>query len=259
MIYFNINKNIKGITKDKKFVLTDFDHTLTTPDSKTIWGIISHNKYVNPSYTKDTNELYNFFRKLELSDKLSLKQKQEFMNLWIEKHIELFKKYHVNLKIIDNSILLDDSIFLRKDASLFLKYLNDQNIPVVIISSGFKYLIQKYLEKNKCMYPNIKIIANEFLTDNNYIVDIKKPYINSANKDIIDLSCFNDYDGISFGDQIEDLNMGKGLNLCHVGFLNNHEQFLASFRNKFDILLTDDSSFLDVSNILFYENKNKGI
>ena len=250
MLHLSVNKIIKQIPADKTFILTDFDYTLTKKDSKTIWGIISDNPYVDPMYDIECMKNYNYYRKIELDPKISTNDKKVYMDEWVNKHIELFKKYHISLDTLNKIVLNENDIFLRDDVYEFLYEMHHLNIPVYIISSGFTNLIKLYLEKNNCYFDNINIIANSFLIDNNIISGIKKPYINSANKEDIDLSFINRTYGISFGDQLEDLNVGKNMNITHVAFLNDHEASLSSFLFNFDVLLTGDTSFKETAKLL---------
>jgi len=255
MLHLNVNKNVKIIDKNNSCIITDFDHTLTKPNSKTIWGIISDNPFVPDEYNQECKKNFDYFRTLELSNILKIDDKKRFMDEWVKRHIELFKKYHISLDTLNKIILNENDIFLRNDIKKFLFDMYNNNIPVVIISSGFKYMIELYLAKNKCYYKNITVISNEFETERGIISNIITPYINSANKGDINLDFIKKEKGISFGDQLEDLNMGSNLDLCRVAFLNNHDESFSIFRNKFDILLTGDSSVSDVTKLLIKDYK----
>ena len=165
-------------------------------------------------------KLYNLKKRMMLVWGL----KHNYVRLYdeeVQKVIALHSK--VNPELLNKIILSENDIFLRDDIKEFLLDMYNNNIPVIIISSGFKYMIELYLAKNKSYYKNITILANEFETEKGIISNIITPYINSANKGDVDISFIKRKTGIMFGDQLEDLNMGSNLDLCRVAFLNNHE------------------------------------
>ncbi len=113
---------------------------------------------------------------------------------------------------------------------------------------------------HNCFYNNIHVISNFIKFNNNEILPFKDKIIHTNNKCISSLPIsFNNkiIDKkyiLLFGDLIEDLKMvsKKDINkTLSFGFLEKDvKKNLELYKNSFDIVLTDNSSFDDIENIL---------
>lgn len=258
MIHINTNRidEFKNL-KDDFYIITDFDHTLTTAKSSASMGIIP--KFLGGECLKQRLKIYEYYRPLELDYTIDLKEKQKIMKEWARKSFTLLSKYVESEKMIKKS-LNGANLYLRDGAKEFLKEMNNKNIPIVIMSSGVGNIVKAFLEKENCMFNNIDIISN-FLKFNN-----KKAYIDfdeimaTSNKEYKRIpektreKLEQKRKSILLGDLIEDIKMADKENLQNtltIGFLDeNIEQNLEKYNNSFDIVLTDNSDFNDVKNIL---------
>ena len=77
------------------------------------------------------------------------------------------------------------NINLREWSKEFFELLNNNNIPLLILSAGWlgTLSIEKYLENQKSLSDNIHLIWNEFIRDGDRAIDFKKPIIHTFNKD----------------------------------------------------------------------------
>lgn len=258
MIYINTNKieEFKNL-KDDYYIITDFDHTLTTAKSSASMGIIP--KFLGGECLKQRLKIYEYYRPLELDYTIDLKEKQKIMKEWAHKSFTLLSKYVESEEMIKKS-LNGANLYLRDGAKEFLEEMNNKNIPVVIMSSGVGNIVKDFLEKENCMFDNIVIVSNffEFTNGNTYInfdeimATSNKEYkrIPQETREKLEQKSKS----ILLGDLIEDIKMTNKENLQNtltIGFLDeNIEQNLEKYNNNFDIVLTNESNFSDVKNIL---------
>ena len=147
-----MNKVKKMIEEEKdSCVVMDFDYTLTDYSSYSSIGVFSN--YLCQEYVSKKRIIDNKIENME-EDNM-----EEFYQLWFQK-IMLLNKY-VNNRIV-NKIVSGNNFVLRSELVDLLKYCHDMKIPVYIISSGCKEIIDRVLTSNKIKYDNIIVIANSF-------------------------------------------------------------------------------------------------
>jgi 5'-nucleotidase len=153
---------------------------------------------------------------------------------------------------------------LRQGLAEFLTLLNANQIPMVIMSaSGLgEYVINKLLKKEGLNFPNISIISNTPIFDEQgNLTSFKQPIIHVFNKDETMLKDFPVYDQVKdrknvilLGDNIEDIGMVEGFdcdNLIKIGFLNDKvEENLEAYKQNFDVVLTNDTDMNFVNSLL---------
>ena len=257
MIHINNNEKLEKFKKLSDFyVITDFDRTLTTKDSEPTMGIVP--QYLGGECLEERTKIFNYYRPLELDYTIEEKEKLKVMKEWANKSFSFLSKY-LTQDIIYKA-LEDANMHFRKGAKEFLIKMNNMNIPVIIMSSGVGNIIEAFLEKEKCMFDNIKIVSNFFEFEdtktyidlNNIMATLNKEYkkIPQDVREEID----NKENALLFGDLIEDIKMAneeKLSNTITFGFLDeNVEQNLEAYKNNFDIVLTDDNNFNDIIKIL---------
>ena len=114
------------------------------------------------------------------------------MEEWWRRHFELLLKTGLSKKEI-KEVAQDPRIQLRPGVEKLLKTLNQQNIPLIIMSSADlgTESISLVLQREKCFYQNIYIISNEFEYDNQgRAIKVKEPIIHTLNKEEIIISDF---------------------------------------------------------------------
>ena len=136
--------------------------------------------------------------------------------------------------------------------------MNNYNIPVIIISCSLKNVIKEFLKFNECYYNNISIYSNNCSTGEKGENDIYQVTPHNKNKitfskDINNIIATKDF-VLLFGDIIDDVNMvtkDKLEKTLTVGFLDKKiEQNLELYKSTFDIVLTDNSSFNELDEII---------
>jgi len=144
-----IKKKMGESGKDKLHVIADFDRTLTRSFFKgkrnpAIIAHIRHEGYLTPDYPKKAFALFDKYHPIEISTKISLKEKKKKMQKWWRKHFDLLIECGMNEGVIKD-IIKNKKISLRKGAFKFFDSLEKQNVPLIIMSAGPGDMIKEYL------------------------------------------------------------------------------------------------------------------
>jgi len=257
IIKYGIKEKFREWNDNDIYILTDFDRTITTGNSNSSWGILTAQNF-DKNYEKERKDLYNFYRPLEVDSNINLEDKSKLMEEWWTKHINLFIKYKMNDDVIKNTILRDDVMSFRKNAKDFLIKMNEKHIPVIIISAGIGNVIKEFLKKENCYFENIYIISNYLNFENGIAAGIEGKIIHSFNKNEISLTkeikdiTKNRKNVIVLGDTIGDSFMYQGDNdTIKIAFLEeNVEENLNNFKNYFDIVCTNNTSYKELFDAL---------
>ncbi len=260
MVYINNDKiNLIGLNDSNFYVIMDFDNTITTNGSTNSWSILENPNFIDPQLSIDSNEFVKKYYPYELDYSLDFATKSALMQEWYYKNINLYYEYGMTYDILLNCVK-NANVTFRKGVKDFLKLLYEKHIPVIILSAGIGNVIYELFKFHNCLYDNIHIISNFIKFENGKMLPFTDTIIHSCNKSIsklpIDFSdnIKNREHILLFGDLIEDLNMVSKDELeksISFGFLeNNVEKNFEIYKSAFDVVLTDNSSFIDVQDIL---------
>ena len=261
MIYIHQNKKNKlPMNKEKMYIVADWDRTLTRGNSMTSWSILANKNMLPKEYIAQRQKYYEIYRPIEIDNSIDEKEKQQKMKEWYEKHINLFIKYKLKEELIAEASKDINIMQLRQGAKEFLKFLNDANIPLIIISAGIGNFIKCFLENNKCYYDNIYVSSNMLKFENGLAVGVEENIIHSLNKNEVSLpkkikEKLKDRNQILLlGDQISDIKMiedKKRENTIRTLFLNSEtEKEFEEYKKYFDIILSDDESYMELKNVI---------
>ena len=257
MIHINNNEKLDRLRNlTNYYVITDFDRTLTTRESEPSMGIVP--KYLGGECLAERTKIFEHYRPLELDYTIEAKEKQKIMKEWANKSFTLLSKY-LTQDIIHRA-LKDANIHLRVGAKEFLIEMKNKDIPVIIMSSGVGNIVKAFLEKEECLFNNIKIVSNFFeFQDGKAGIDLNN-VMATSNKDYkkipedIRNNIEKKQNGLLFGDLIEDIKMANDEKLSNTitfGFLDaNVEDNLEEFNKNFDIVLAGDENFDSIKQVL---------
>ena len=258
-------KKIVSFDLNKLYIVTDFDHTITTFDSQNCWGVLSKIPGISKEYIKESKDNNNLYYPIEQDDNLNYEEKNKKMKEWYQKHAELLIKYQ--LKESDLIKICEAASFtLRKGVKEFLYYTYKNSIPIIIVSAGISRIIESVLKNNNCLYDNIYIISNIFKFQDNKLKSVRNKIIHSLNKNKVDLpkkvnDILKDKDeAIIIGDNISDsyVTLKELKKTYKIGFLNyNNIKRENCFKKHFDIILKKNNSFLDIIDLINTNLKNK--
>ena len=212
-----IKKDIERILpiKDlnKLYVVADFDRTITDGNSKSSWSILSESSLVSKSYITERLELYNKYRPIEINEHMDFDLRMNLIKEWYQKHIGLFIKYNLSEEIFKDAATNLRIMSFRLGAKEFIKFLHDNNIPLIIISAGIGNFIETFLEKNDCYFDNVYVSSNKILFKNGIATGVGENIIHSLNKNEVSLpddikeKIKGRENVLLLGDQVSDLNM----------------------------------------------------
>ena len=227
------------------FVVADFDRTITNGSSKTSWSILSESSLVPKEYKKERQEFYNYYRPIEVDESLDYEYKTSQMKEWYQKHIGLFVKYKITEEIFKNAATDLRIMEFRPGAKEFIKFLHDNNIPLIIISAGIGNFINKIIFKDGIAVG----------VDTNIIHSLNKNEVSLP--DNIKEKLSNRKNVLLLGDQISDLRMVDKSKHDHVYtncFLcDENKSELEVIRKQFDIVCEIGDNYFDLKKVLFSE------
>lgn len=245
------------------YVVADFDRTFTVGKSQTSWSLLASTDLLPKEYIEDRQALFDKYRPIEIDTTMPFEYRLEQTKIWFKLHAELFVKYKLKENFIQEIVRDKDIMKFRDGAKNFLKYLYENDIPLIIISAGVGNFIKAFLEKEECNYSNIYISSNMLKFENGVATGVENNIIHSLNKNEVSLpegvkkSLENRSQIILLGDQIDDTRMvseDKRENTIRIGFLidsNNREVY----EKHFDIVCEDKISYDMIGRKLFKNYK----
>ena len=256
---------------EKFHVLADFDRTLTRSFSdggkeyNSLISVLRNDGYLTPDYPTKSKAMHDYYFRIEIDPNIPREEKKSAMDEWWRKHFALLIASHLKKSDLERAVA-SQNIKLRKGADKFLKFLSENKIPLVIMSSSGigGEAIGLFFKSRGLLTDNIFIVGNEFVwNDKDEAVGIKEPIIHVLNKDETLIKNFPFYNQVKnrknvllLGDSVDDVDMVVGFdydNLIKIGFLNlKIPENLPLFRKNFDVIITNDGS-MDFVNSLIEE------
>lgn len=261
--YFNDTlKTIKSDWFDKLHVLADFDRTLTKAiyDGKmrpSLISVLRHEGYMSDEYATEAFRLHDHYYSIEINPDIPMETKKEEMAKWWNEHLELLVKSGLHKRDIEK-VIEGWLIEFRPGLIKFIKFLESNNIPLVIISANWLGTdsIRMFFEKNSLYSDNVKIISNTLIWDNNgNAVWYDKRVIHTFNKWETALHEYPEINElvshrtnvVLLGDSASDPDMIEWFpykNLLKFWFLNEKvDELLENYSKLYDIIMIHDSDW----------------
>lgn len=256
--------------------VSDFDRTLTygldSQGKKTqtvISRLRSDPKYLGDNYQKEAHRLFDIYHPIEVDSKITLKEKKQKMHEWWKLHFDLIARSGLTKNLI-RQVVQEKPIDFRDSSKKFFHWLNENNIPLIIMSAAPGDMLREYLKENKILHKSVFIFSNLFeFNSEGRATKIKEPIIHTFNKTEVSLKNSPVYEKIKdrknvllLGDSLGDVGMVEGFDyneVIRMGFLNeNVEENLEEYKKYFDVVLTCDQDFSFVNSLieeLFDTNK----
>ncbi|XP_068982365.1 7-methylguanosine phosphate-specific 5'-nucleotidase [Bombus flavifrons] len=239
-------------------IVTDFDLTLTKQhvNGKKVlssFGIFSKCKQLPETYAKESSRLYQKYRPIEIDPNLSIEVKTEAMREWMIAAEEILK----GIPFTPDEIPEISNIYgthLRDGTKEFFEKLHFVKIPVLVFSAGLGDIVEAILKNQGVLFDNVKIISNFLKYKDGKLAGFQNErliHVFNKNEHAIEQDYFKVLEGrknvFLMGDTIGDASMVDGMvntrAVLKIGFLyDNIESSLASFMEKFDIVLVDDQT-----------------
>lgn len=184
----------------------DFDGTITTEESNVTMNAMAKAMGYDSAFSKERDELYRLYGPaVECAsdeERLSLERK------WWNAQMALFLKYQIAPESYTDALKSLD-FQLRPEAVELLRYCEEHDVPVFIVSAGLGNLIIPILAWSGCLSPNLRVIANFVRYDGQKAVSYTAP-VTPVNKKAhlqMELSPFENYLAVVYGNTEEDLKL----------------------------------------------------
>lgn len=257
MIIVNSEKlnQLNSISTNDLYILTDFDGTITKDNSDSSWSSIFKNPKVSKEFINECVKIFNHYHKFEIDDSLSIDKKISIMNEWYRKNIETLINFNITEEIINYASNNESIMNFRTGAIKFLEAMNNKNIPIIVISAGVGNIIEQFLIKNNCNYPNIYICSNFLEYENGIVKGVRdNNLIHPLNKNEVFLSddiknkILGRNNILLLGNSLLDINMARtNRNVYKLGFLDEKiEERLKPFKEHYDIVCTNNTGYDEI-------------
>lgn len=259
MIFINNNNKLSHLSPDDTYILADFDGTITRNTRDSSWTSIFKNPNVKDDFVQECVRIFNYYHKYEIDESIPMEHKMKIMTEWYKKNIETLIRFGITEEMINYSANNESIMCFRNGAESFLSDMNSKGVPIVIISAGVGNIIQQFLINSNCNYPNIYICSNFLEYENGTIKGVRdNNLIHPLNKNEVSLpqhiqeKVNNRNNVILLGDSIPDIKMANPKKNIHmIGFLDEEvEERLSDFKDHYDIVCTDNTSFDELQNKL---------
>ncbi len=257
MIVVNNEKlnELNSISTDDLYILTDFDGTISKGNSDSSWASIFKSSKVSKEFVDECIRIFKYYHKFEIDETLSFEEKIPIMNEWYKKNLETLINFGITEEMINYAANNERIMTFRDGAVEFLKAMNDKDIPIIIISAGVGNIIEQFLIKNNCNYPNIYICSNFLEYENGIVKGVRdNNLIHPLNKNEVVLpeNIKNKILGRNYilllGNSVLDINMlGTNKDVYKLGFLDELvNERLQAFKENYDIVITDDTGYDEI-------------
>ena len=275
MVYYQ-DENILN-TKISKFkdggvnkihIVSDFDKTLTKFKFKgekvsSVISVLRDENYLTPDYSARAKGLFEKYHPYEIDFSINWDQRKAKMLEWWSEHYVVLRECGLTKDDL-TSIVKSDRICLRDNYEEFFKTVDDNDIPLTIVTSNGLGgdIIKMFFDRFNIPNEDINLVANEIIWDvQGKFIDIKKPIIHVLNKDEIIIKdgkiknkIRNRNNVILLGDTEGDLGMVENIqydNIIKIGYLNEKEDILKDkYLDIFDVVITNDGGLDEVNKIL---------
>ncbi len=186
----HLEKKIQKIKQDgldKLHIVSDFDRTLTKSffNGKKIpstIALIREGGYLSKYYPEKAFALFDKYHPFEINYSVDYEFRFNKMQEWWATHEKLLVKSGMNKDVIKDILNKFPKIF-REGSLKFFDFLKENNIPILIFSSGIGNFIEEYLKKENKLSNNIKILSNTFEFDSEgFATGYKDKIIHIMNK-----------------------------------------------------------------------------
>ena len=212
-------------------LISDFSKTFTRADMPTTWSVFVKSGTLGQAYIDDRNALFDQYFHLEQEGNVEKTEE------WFLEHAKLFAKYKLSQEQID-AIVQDDRYFApRAGVAEFLAEIQEQDIPLYIVSSGISEFIARWFQLRFDYTPDI-IIANDLIFENGIVIGVDADSVVCPLDKTIELEFeHGDQEIILIGDNVEDTKVVQNSTKT-IGFTDEDRGF--------DVNLGKEGSMMDI-------------
>jgi len=271
-------KFLKRSGNEKLHIISDFDGTLTQPQSDgkliTSYIMVESSILLAKGYKERSKERYDRYSPIELDINMLLDEKAKLITQWWHESLSDLVASGMSRLVITDALIpnatdlningstaLNSRIIMKKEkVDGFFEVLTDNNIPLLIFSAGLGDIITNYLDIECLSYDKMHVLANFFEFDKNGLATgYKEPVVTSVNKNeglVNHEKYLKEIEGrknvILLGDQLEDNMMADGLKhdcVLKIGFASKKED-VDAFSKVYDVVVINGNSMGYVNMLL---------
>jgi len=184
----------------------DFDGTITTADSDVTMNAMAKALGYDSEFARARDALYREYR--PALDAAADGERPALERKWWNAQMALFLRHQIPPEKYTDALKSLD-FRLRPEAVELLRYCEENDIPVYIVSAGLGNLIIPILAWSGYLSPNLRVLANFVRYDGEKAVSYTAP-VTPGNKSAhlqMELSAFDNYLAVIYGNTEEDLNL----------------------------------------------------
>ena len=244
-------------------VISDWDRTLTAPHTakgldQSTYSLLYNSNLLGTRFNHHSEALYKTYRQIELSTRMDEVEKSARMNEWWTAQFDLLIAHGFSNAIV-KTLLEGGRLTMREGAWEFLRTLNVNLVPILILSAGIANVIEEQLWLHGAATLNVHISANQLTMDPAGIArKYDTPLIHTLNKASRPARLELFANAVSLrpnllllGDTLEDARMEfvtQHVNVIRIGFLCD-PNLLDRFSYVYDAVVDPDGSF-EIANCL---------
>ena len=194
-------------------IISDFSKTFTSSDMPSTWSVFAKSNILGDGYNSDRDDLYAQYAHYEKEGNIDMTEE------WFAEHAELFITYSLTQEQI-NQLVMDDRYFApREGVSEFLEYISQNNISLVIVTSGISQMVMTWFQKRFNYVPDI-IFGTDLLMTEGTVTDFDPDSIITPLDKSIEIELEDENESIILiGDSSEDTKIVPSAKLS-IGFID---------------------------------------
>ena len=184
----------------------DFDGTVTTADSDVTMNAMAKAMGYDSSFARERDELYREYQ--PALEQASEKDRPVLERKWWNGQMALFLRHQIPPESYTDA-LKGLRFEVRPEAAELLRYCEEHDVPVFIVSAGLGNLIIPILAWSGLLSPNLRVLSNFVRYDGEKAVSYTAP-VTPGNKGAhlrMELSDYDDYTAVVYGNTEEDLKL----------------------------------------------------
>lgn len=267
---------------DNMIIISDFDRTISNAlytekdgsviPGQTAYSLLSDSRVMSETFKSGMKANHAKYYPLEFDPSITPEKKYALMVEWWNASNGVLLKEQPTLATLCEAVGYA-KMTLRPGFATAVQLANLNDIPLIVFSAGITQIIEEIMRKlgpTDLMLPNVHVIANDLILDeNNVLTAFKEPLMHSMNKADTSIRLVRETthpwfeplkrrkNVLLLGDHIGDAHMSDGYNedpdvcIMKIGFLNsNHDGLLEQYRKAFDIVVLHDGPMVPVATFI---------
>ena len=151
---YELNDLKNRIDKSNLAIFSDFDATLSKKfdnngkECSSSVSMLNKSSLISSKFKMQNFELTEMYEKYLHDKSYDFEIRKKNIETWFSKVLNNFKDENTNLSTLQTIINEDESIFFRPGSDIFIQMCCEYNIPFIVVSAGFKTIIELMMKRN---------------------------------------------------------------------------------------------------------------